>query len=347
MCRCALCSGFFLLVSALLCFLSTSEILPIRHALTRVLFIVAFTICASMGLYGVAFSAATVHNSYEDLASWIHCLLLVLTGTSAILHLAATSGKKSSGVVVIFGAFSVVPLISLSFAYMYQYSRASLSGLQQSTSMSYAVLAFAAAGVTHIFKSGHTRNINASMVSSFSALLCMLWTLVMCFYSHYPADLLVPLSSLTLLTIPKGHFLPDTHPLATVFLVCAVWWELSGLHSVLVSGYNEEHDMENLLLMKHAPYQDVNVSIWNQNSLMLSVLNAFFLLVPLPSIIISFIRRRGESEDMVFIFSMFSTIALFGGQIWSIRMLGLIGTIYGFWWCYDLSKLQQRSDAEL
>jgi hypothetical protein len=138
----------------------------------------------------------------------------------------------------------------------------------------------------------------------------------------------------------------SVEPLASVFVASGAWWFLSALYSIFVKGMSSNSGLDTII-PKHEPYRDISISFWNQNSLWLPILNFILVCTPLPSMVTAYLRRKGESEDLMFVLSIFSSIALFGGQIWSIRLLGLTGTVFGFWWCYELSLLQQKSNAIL
>jgi len=52
------------------------------------------------------------------------------------------------------------------------------------------------------------------------------------------------------------------------------------------------------------------------------------VVAPLPGVALSFLRRKGDSEEALFVLSLLSVVALIGGPVGSIRYLGLVGSIY-------------------
>jgi hypothetical protein len=348
-------TGFFLLVSCVLSALAASGFLPIKHTTTRLIFILALTVCSGMALYGISFSEPiplllfhekfVILNTFLTYFNWLHCLVLALLGTSTVLHLAASTSKRSSGVIAIFIAFSAMPLLSILTTLILDHS-GSHQGVAMSSAIACALLAFSVSAVTLVFRSGQAKNLNASMVCTFSAMLCIGWTAVLAMCStHLSSDVIIPLAALTLLTVPRGHLIRDTPPMATVLLTCAAWWTFSAVYAVTIKGCMDPVGIETIV--KPIPYVDANIGFWNQRSFWIPLMNLVLTLLPLPSLFTSFARRRGESEDLVFMLAVFSSISIFGGQVWSIRLLGLAGVVYGLWWCYDLSILQQKSNAML
>lgn len=182
------------------------------------------------------------------------------------------------------------------------------------------------------------------MICFISSLSCITWSALLTFSAGYNPDWTIPLSTLVLLTVPKGRFFQNAHPFAVVLLASGLWWLTSGVYSIFLKGIGEPSGID-AIVAKHIPYKDINISFWNQSSISLPVLNLVLLCIPVPPIILAYLRRHDESEDLMFMLSAFSCITLFGGQVWSIRLLGLVGAAYGLWWCYDLSLLQQRSNA--
>lgn len=183
-----------------------------------------------------------------------------------------------------------------------------------------------------------------SLICFISSLACIVWTALFTHTAGYNADWTIPLATLVLMTVPRGRMLRNAHPLAVVLVSSGIWWLISGVYSVFFKGIGVPSGIETIVA-KHVPYQDMDISFWNQSSLSLPILNFILLCTPLPAMVLAYLRRPDESEDLMFMLSAFSCITLFGGQIWSIRMLGLVGAVYGLWWCYDLSLLQQRSNA--
>lgn len=191
---------------------------------------------------------------------------------------------------------------------------------------------------------GNPKDENVSLICLISSLACIAWTALFTHTAGYNADWTIPLATLVLMTVPRGKLLRSAHPFAVVLLSSGIWWLISGVYSLFFKGIGVPSGIETIVA-KQVPYQDIAVSFWNQSSIMLPILNFILLCIPLPVMALSYLRRHDESEDLMFMLSAFSCITLFGGQIWSIRMLGLVGAIYGLWWCYDLSLLQQKSNA--
>lgn len=96
---------FFLIVSCTLCFLATASILPIKQRGMRIVYILTFSFCASMALFGVSFDQPIAANAVNSTIlqtvisnyNWLHCFLIVLGATSVVLRIASSTVKKTAG----------------------------------------------------------------------------------------------------------------------------------------------------------------------------------------------------------------------------------------------------------
>ena len=101
---------FFLIVSSVLCFLATASILPIKQRAMRVVYVVIFSFCASMALFGVSFadpisSIAAPNSILQSLIlnyNWIHCFLIAVASTSLVLRIASSTIKRTAGRLFLF-----------------------------------------------------------------------------------------------------------------------------------------------------------------------------------------------------------------------------------------------------
>ena len=87
-----------------------------------------------------------------------------------------------------------------------------------------------------------------------------------------------------------------------------------------------------------------DVSIWTNNGFFTPLLNLALAAVPAPALGLGFLRRKGDSEDMMFVLAVLSAISVIGAGCSSVRLLGVTGVVFGFWRCYDLGQKQVQSN---
>jgi hypothetical protein len=91
-------------------------------------------------------------------------------------------------------------------------------------------------------------------------------------------------------------------------------------------------------------FSDADVSFWTSPSIWLPTINLALTLVPLPAIIFSFLRRKEDSEDVLFVLAILSALPVIGAQTTPVRLLGLVGAVYAAWRCYDIGQVNQKSN---
>ena len=73
-------------------------------------------------------------------------------------------------------------------------------------------------------------------------------------------------------------------------------------------------------------------------------MNMALALVPLPAVALGYLRRKGESEDVLIILAVMSCLPIIAGQTSSVRYLGVLGGVWACWRCYDTGAIQKKSD---
>lgn len=131
--------------------------------------------------------------------------------------------------------------------------------------------------------------------------------------------------------------------MALAATAASVWWLTSAMYSIFVRGYAEQIGISHFEL-NVGIFHEENVSIWNSSSLWYPGLNLLLMFVPLPAIYLGFLRRKGESEDILFILALLSLVPVLAAQCSSIRLLGVTGVIFGSWRCYDVGQKQADSN---
>jgi len=88
-------------------------------------------------------------------------------------------------------------------------------------------------------------------------------------------------------------------------------------------------------------FKDEDISIWSSNTPYhwLPILNLLLALIPLPAIIVSYLRRKTDTEDMVFVLAILACVSIVGAQCWSVRYLGMSGLVFAAYRCWEIGAV--------
>jgi hypothetical protein len=318
---------------------------------------------------------------------WLSCLTLCFLGTSTVLNASSASmGSSGQWIMAIFGASpllfflwifleesfhllaplsfacclvnGVVALCSRMIEFARQHDPAYLATIsstkttQQHQQRSGA--AAAAVGVTRPF---------VESVCVMCACVGFVYGILTSWLSRHSVtfDFIIPLLSLLFYTTGDGTLIPSTPALGISACLSSIWWILSALFSLFFKGHDGLQFLNQfvtssssnsfLLFSLGGVLEDANVSIWNDNDEIIfnwmTILHIGLLCLTLPGLILSFLRRRQESEDLMFILAAVSLLSAIISQIWSLRLLGLISALYSAWRCYDIGHNTRRSDQTI
>ena len=361
----------FLILSGLLLTAASVNVLPLKQPLSRVLFLFAFSYCAARTLLGWGFPLALNANSPHHGAlqlPWLFCFSTAFTASSVAVHSSITvkpkskakDGQDSDSSVftlgsVLFILFASIPFAALVFTTVTKTGRENLLGILWSAAVSNGVLAVCVRS-SELFREVRSRGtagadrrnlgINASSASMcvMTSMLGIGWTFGASLITpSVSSDITVPLSCLLLLCIKRTMLKSHIHPMALAATAASVWWLTSAMYSIFVRGYAEQIGISHFEL-NVGIFHEENVSIWNSSSLWYPGLNLLLMFVPLPAIYLGFLRRKGESEDILFILALLSLVPVLAAQCSSIRLLGVTGVIFGSWRCYDVGQKQADSN---
>jgi hypothetical protein len=187
-------------------------------------------------------------------------------------------------------------------------------------------------------------SVSSASVCMMATVLSICWTVEASILSHsVSSDLTVPLACLLLITTRRNMMFPDIHPVALAAMAASSWWLMSALYSIFVKGFFHNNGFSHFEL-NVGIFGEENVSFWSNDSMFQPLLNLLLTLVPLPAIALGFIRRKGESEDMLFILALLSSLTVIGASSSSVRLLGVMGVAFGGWRCYDVGQKQGISN---
>lgn len=142
-------------------------------------------------------------------------------------------------------------------------------------------------------------SLTVSRICLLTSLLCIFWTCIGVVIAPAHANNLlmgrdgaVPLACLSLLATKRGTFTTDMHPLVWCAIAASAWWVCSALYSVLI----RVDDVTDPFNGTYSVLRDGHVSLWTSPSPVQPLLHLGLTLAPLPSIFLSFLRSRAQSE---------------------------------------------------
>jgi hypothetical protein len=367
--------GFFMLLSIFMLAAAAGGLLPVRKAASRFLFIVAFSYCAANALLEWAFPLAlnkdSPHHGTFQLP-WVYCLATVFFATSAAIHSGQASGTKaavrdasaSSSAskealhtgTIMFVVSGSLPFAGIVWAGAMDTVHANLSGVLWVAALANAMIAICtrAAELSREIsgvKGGWSRSVLSASLSASSATVCLLsavagivWTASASLVTpHVSSDLTVPLACLLLLCTRRNLLVSDVHPLALAAYAASSWWYLSTTYAIFGRGFAARagiHDFE----LNVGIFGKEDVSFWTHDGVLIPLLNLVLAAVPAPAIVLGFLRRKGDSEDMMFVMAVLSAVSVIGAGCSSVRLLGVMGVVFGFWRVYDIGQKHVQSN---
>lgn len=378
--------GFFSIISALLGLGAMLGFIDIRKPLARIFFLFSFSVCSGIALKCLAFPAAlSVASVQEDgdepasvsvLFNWmtLYCVVSAYLATTAVFHaLSSTSSEYYSRIALVL--WTILPFSLVCYlVFKASWWPEAVSPADQITESIAGILWVACcipvgilvctsgAEIMKDYSSqpiersvngrgkNHARQSKTAVVSLYSAMVAIMYVTMSTFYTpHMPSrDVIIPLSTLLLALTRRGMLMnAKTHPIAISLLLSSLWWVLSSFHSLFIKGMGDTDVAEDAFAFRLWSFDDGNVSIWESPSPWMPLMNMVLLLLPIPVIYLSFLHRRGDSEDVIFILSVLSGLSVVAAQLWSIRLLAILGVVYGLWRCRQISTALTQSQRHI
>lgn len=356
-------SGVFLIISVLLLMSAAFNVVAVKKPMSRLLFITLFSYCAAKAMMTWAFPISISidsphHNTFS--LPWMYCIASTLVGTSAAIHTSLPSASSTG--IGIFMTSATIPLLAVLWSVFSETLHIYNIGIVMVAAAVNAAIAIStrisevSREIDMVKKDASSTSSSVKMTESFSTstsicvmatLLSIMWTSLFSLSSpHVENDYAIPLACMLLLCTRRGILVSDTHPIALTALAAASWWFFSAIYAILLKGVFESIDpMADVFeTPKIGLFSDADVSFWTAPSIWLPAINLVLTLVPLPAIIFSFLRRKEDSEDVLFVLAILSSVPVIGAQSTPVRFLGLVGAIYAAWKCYDIGQVNQKSN---
>ena len=336
--------SIFLILSILLIGSASLNIIPIKKAFYRLIFLLCFSYTMTQSLLSIAYPLNASNDTSEH--EWfsypfIHTLVLVILTTSSGLH--STLPKESSIGESIFLIVMIWIIVGIIFCTIYDLPE-QLDGTLWATiftSTTIAIITRINEFIRHFTDPKITKSTStATTICGLASVLTILSAIGLSLlgHNHLASDFLVPISSLILFTTKKNLFIPNSWPGELSVITSIVWWILRSIYEIFINGYSIRSEIPNGFIENFGIFQNANVSIWTSTLPgWLIAVNILLMLLPLPAAIISFMNRKNESEEIIFVLAIMSMISLIGSQTNCIRFIGGITAIYASWRCYDIS----------
>jgi hypothetical protein len=290
---------------------------------------------------------------------WLCCILSTMLATSTVLNASALTNSSSSGSWIL-AVFTCIPFLFLiwtlvdpsygHYIHNVYWVAAITTG---STTLCCRILEISRQGdPTYTARRAAAKKNAGSSAISYTESVCTICACVAFFFAvllsasdrHRNLDFDLPLASLILLTVRTGGLLPGCPSASIAVLLSSCWWSISGFYSIFLKGHDGLQFLHGFASPDESSgfFSDRDVSVWKQESAAgisyLTYLHMLLLLLPLPAVLVSFLRRNNESESFVFVLAAMSCLSAVGSQLWSVRLLGFVGAIYGGWRCYEIEN---------
>ena len=327
-------NGIYMIVSFLLVAMKILNVIPIRKLPTSILFASVFSYTLSKGIIGFfPYSQSIFRHDVKVL--WIHCIVSTFLGTLIVIN----SKMVTSSVRWMFIIMEFLPFITLGYSFYigkgYEYDSCIIwiaVGLNTLLSVTTRIIDI----LIEIRKQVNSEKEIFSTVSMLSAISGMFWTAILSLSNHnISSDIALPLSFMLFACIKPGLLFDNISPITACTLSSSLWWFLSGLYCIFIKGLFHVHGK--------SMNTTTDISIWTSSSLWYPVINFFLLLMPIPSIVLEYLQRSRDTEDLHFVLSIVSSLPIIGSQNLVIRLLGIVGLACSAKRCYDIGKRNKKS----
>jgi len=345
-------NAVFLLLSSLLLVSAAINVIPVKQAIPRLLFLIVFSYCSARALLGWCFPLSLNNDSPQHgilQLPWLYCICTSFLASSTSVHSGLSSKPKDTPDTpvgsVMFVCFACLPFGALAWTLIEGTLHENYQGILWTAAVSNGFIAVStrAAEISREIKGLRGLKDASSMsVCMLSTVSGIFWTAIASVLTHtVSSDVTIPLSCLLLLTL-KRNLIYDIHPLALAGLVSSIWWIISAIYSIFIKGYSSKY-LSNFEI-NVGIFGVENVSFWNNDTLWFPLLQLLLLLVPIPAVYLGYLRRKDDSEDVMFILALLSVLSVVGSGCSAIRLIGVSGVVFASYRCYDIGQKQVSSN---
>jgi len=328
-------NGVYLIISFFLIALKILNVISIRKILSGLIFALVLSYTLSKGIIGFFPNSQSIFRHNDVHLLWIYSISSTFLGCLIVLI------PKFSNPFILRCSFimmEILPFITLSYVFymgkVHEYNMPIIwiaIGINSLLSIITRVIDV----IKEIHKQSHSEKEMYSSISMISAFSGIFWTAILSLTSYeVNSDIAIPLSFTLLLCIKQGLLFDNIPPITICSIFSSLWWFFSGFYSIFFKGYYEVNYSKSIAK---------DISIWTSPTLWYPILNFILLLLPMPSIILGYLNRSNDTEDIHFVLSIVSSLSIIGSQCMVIRLLGIVGLIYSSKRCYDIGKRNKKS----
>lgn len=350
------------LLSFILAFSAFAGLMPIRSLVPRLLFVVLFTYFSSKALEQIAYPTLTQGVVTLDGGifgfPWISCLTLCFFGTSTVLHVSSpgTSGQWIIAILTASPMFFLIWMVIEESDQLFTPLCFSASLTHISVALCSRIIEFARQhDPVYLSHSTPAASIPfAESVCILSATFGFVFGLISCWLNRHAVffDFAIPVLALVFCTTGDGRLLHSTPAFGISASISALWWVISALYSLLLKGHDGLQFLQHFQSSSSSfLFEDLAISIWNENDEIvfrwMTLLHLCLLLFALPGVILPFLRRQNESDDLMFVLGIVGALVAIVSQVWSIRLLGVVSALYSAWRCLDIGRNVRKSEQTI
>ena len=372
--------GIFAVLTAILGVASFLGLMPLKTVLQRLLYLFCFSYCGAMACFHWVFpESAASHGSVVSLDvnayfsfPWLLCLLSVFLSTSTVLHI-SSSGAGGGWMLTLSASVPIAFTCIAVFTAEHEHYLANTfflnMGVQSATAVCSRIVDFSRQHDPSVVSS--RANANNAASSSFAETVCMITSVLAfsfgvmhsLFSRHVICDFAVPALSVLLATSKEFGWSMSGY-------ISALYWTCSALYSFFIKDYNGLeflHEFATPLHGQKGIFADADLSIWSEDLSQsgyawLTWIHVLLLLMALGPIVMTYYRgsesplqgrghssqQRGQydgSDDLLFVLSIVAVVPILTAQLWSVRLLGVLGVTFGVCNAYHYGHRQRRSDV--
>lgn len=350
-------AGIYMLFSFFLMIATFIDVISLRNPVSRLVYIVVYSLCTSQFVQEWLFPNSvdsTVITLDKGFFGFPHlvCLSSIFLATSTVLHVSSTKQITAVG-----NSISYLFTASILVAFLWNVffgSHDLMNGLLWLGGLVHAVVVICCS-ILDFAQPNLSRGNDIPKHATFSAHVSFLSSVQGFLFlfaacgttPHVHLDFAIPAIALLLLGIPKGTLIKDDS-IVLVAISSMLWWVASAIYSLFIKDRNEVEFLNSFSSdWGDSFFADSEVSIWSTNySAWFTTLHIVIFVLTLPTLYFSFINKS-DSDDFLFFLALISLIPIIVSQVWSIRFLGILGTIFAAYRCYEIGVMQRRSDRRI
>ena len=358
-------TALFLLSAITLAYLGWSSKIPISSTVPRAAFSLTLSYLTARALWGWAFPQHMHGTGHKEATqSWYFNISWMFSAVSAVLAVLvvqhASQAKASAAGQWLFSVSCVAPPVALALCLLEERLDRDMAGILWVAAAQQATIAMCVALAEHsreLSARGRGRlglegerskkdSSRSSAMRSSAAALGFFWAVLASICTPRAlADLNIPLFSLLMLCSKGGVLAKDTHPASISALLSAGWWLFSVFFDVFIRSATDWRWKSSGWWL--GLFRESHVSFAASSSFMVPVVTILLALAPLPAIYCAFMQRRDQSHNFMFVFTIMGGLSILCGSVLNVKLLGLMGIVWGFKRCWEINLWSEEANKRI